>query len=524
MTSPSPQSDASQKSSVSRWAALIAALLGWMFDGAEMGLFSMVGRSAIKDLMHITEPDQEPIVGFWFGVIIAIFLIGAATGGVLFGWLGDRIGRVRAMTLSVLTYALFTGACGFVGSAWQIGVLRFIASLGMGGEWSLGVALVMEVWPNKSRALMAGLIGASANLGYILVGVLGMVLNQALSTIKSSLLAINIPSGMVETLTDHQGWRILMILGALPAILTFLIRIFVPESEKWEHEQGKGTTSHWASRDLVGVMIGALGPLLMIVVWAYEGVPWWGRLLVSFAGLAIAIVGYLYPVKQYLKRLQLGTGSTDNGQTLRRMLIGACLSGVALMGTWGSVQWASSWAHQLTNGDASQQAREWTQIASGFGAVVGTILAALMGDVLGRRISYMILCFASLISSWYFYGRTTEYDMNFLGAVFVLGACTASFYGWLPLYLPELFPARVRATGQGFSFNFGRILAAIGALQAGALMKVFDTPFPIDIAGIRVATLAPGYPAACGCLSTIYLVGVMIIWLAPETHGQDLPE
>jgi MFS transporter, SHS family, sialic acid transporter len=148
--------------------ALAAALLGWMFDGAEMGIFSMVGRQAVKDLLseHLaTLPvdGQERIIGLWFGIIIASFLVGAATGGVLFGWLGDRIGRVRAMTLSVLTYALFTGACGLVGEAWQVGVLRFIASLGMGGEWSLGVALVMEVWPNRSRAFMAGLIGAAAN-------------------------------------------------------------------------------------------------------------------------------------------------------------------------------------------------------------------------------------------------------------------------------------------------------------------------------------------------------------------------
>lgn len=524
MTASHPQQNTSGKSSTGRWAALIAALLGWMFDGAEMGLFSMVGRSAIKDLMAITSSDQEHLVGFWFGVIIAIFLIGAATGGVLFGWLGDRVGRVRAMTISVLTYALFTGACGFASSAWQIGILRFIASLGMGGEWSLGVALVMEVWPNRSRALMAGLIGAAANVGYMLVGFLGMGLNSTLASIKLVLLAIAVPAGMVDTLTDHQGWRILMILGALPAILTFLIRIFVPESEKWTDEKGKGTTSHWATRDLIGVLIGAIGPLMMIVVWSLDSVPWWGRLLVSLAGLAIAIAGYLFPVKKYLDRLWLGTGLADNGQTMKRMLLGAGLSGVALMGTWGSVQWAASWAHQLTNGDAALQAREWTQIASGFGAVVGTIVAALMGDVLGRRVSYMILCFASLLSSWYFYGRTTAYDMNFLGAVFVLGACTASFYGWLPLYLPELFPARVRATGQGFSFNFGRILAAVGALQAGALMKVFDVPYPVEIAGVRIATLAPGYPAACGCLSTIYLVGVVIIWLAPETHGKELPE
>src|SRR5205823_8451205 len=129
-----------------KWMALAAALLGWLFDGAEMGIFSMIGRPAVKDLLNTTD---EAVVGLWISIITAGFLVGAATGGVLFGWLGDRIGRVRAMTLSVLTYALFTGLCGVVGEAWQVGVLRFIASLGMGGEWSLGVALVMEVWPNR---------------------------------------------------------------------------------------------------------------------------------------------------------------------------------------------------------------------------------------------------------------------------------------------------------------------------------------------------------------------------------------
>ena len=90
-----------------------------------------------------------------------MFLIGAASGGVLFGWLGDRLGRVRAMTLSVLTYALFSGLCGFATAAWEVALFRFLAALGMGGEWSLGVALVMELWPNQSRSWLAGIIGAA---------------------------------------------------------------------------------------------------------------------------------------------------------------------------------------------------------------------------------------------------------------------------------------------------------------------------------------------------------------------------
>src|SRR5207237_3941014 len=94
----------------------------------------------------------------WNGVLSAVFLFGAAAGGVLFGWLGDRFGRVRAMVFSVLTYAVFTACCGFAQAAWQLAALRFTAALGMGGEWSLGVALVMETWSAHARPVLAGLI------------------------------------------------------------------------------------------------------------------------------------------------------------------------------------------------------------------------------------------------------------------------------------------------------------------------------------------------------------------------------
>ena len=97
-----------------RWMALTAALLGWMFDGLEQGLFPLAGRPALKELLQTTDEGR---IGLWFGVVTAGFLVGAATGGVLFGWLGDRIGRVRAMTMSVLTYAVFSGLCAFARTA-----------------------------------------------------------------------------------------------------------------------------------------------------------------------------------------------------------------------------------------------------------------------------------------------------------------------------------------------------------------------------------------------------------------------
>src|SRR5262245_50792547 len=153
-----PPSPVTTLSARGRWMTLVAALFGWMFDGLEMGLFPHVAQPALGDLLSTSDRVE---IGRWIAVITAGFLVGAATGGVLFGWLGDRIGRVRAMTLSVLTYALFSGACGLCTEAWQVAVLRFVAALGMGGEWSLGVALVMEIWPGTSRGLLAGVIGSA---------------------------------------------------------------------------------------------------------------------------------------------------------------------------------------------------------------------------------------------------------------------------------------------------------------------------------------------------------------------------
>lgn len=507
------------------WMALIAALLGWLFDGAEMGVFSMVGRSAVQDMLGPTATEND--IGFYFGVIIAVFLVGAATGGVLFGWLGDRIGRVRAMSLSVLTYALFTGACGFAQAPWQLGVLRFIASLGMGGEWALGVALVMEVWPNRSRALMAGLIGAAANFGYMLVGIIGIGLNTILADFTKIMLNMGIAEGTVAMLVRADGWRIMMILGTLPALLTFFFRIFVPESHKWEEEQGKGTTSNWASVDLLGMLVGALGPGLIVYVWSSKALPadylTVIRLLGTLAGLAIAIVGYTYPVFRFLQRT-VASGRLDAPKspwpTVRTMLLGACISGVALLGTWGSTQWAAAWAHKLTQGNplfADAHPKEMTQIWLALGAILGTIFAAMCGDWIGRRLTYCAMCILSLASVYVFYQTHSEYGTSFLVWAFIMGATSASFYGWLPLYLPELFATKVRATGQGFAFNFGRILAAIGGLQMSVLLpSVADVKTKAGISG--------GYPVICSYVSVIYLVGLVIIWFAPETKGKPLPE
>ena len=499
-------------------AALIAAFLGWLFDGFEMGLFPLIGKPALQDLL----PNETPIIqGQWFTVIIAVFLVGAATGGVLFGWLGDKLGRVKAMTLAIFTYAIFTGLCGFVTEAWHFAGLRFIASLGMGGEWSLGVALVNEIWAGRNRAWIAGMIGAASNIGFLLTGLLSLGLNASLETVTHWLGSVGFSQATSDYLLHNRGWRFLAVSGALPALINFFILIFVPESHKWESEKKSGGTSHWATMDLMGVLIACVAAMGIIYVWsplcsAGNAVAF----AVTIVGLAVALWGYLHPVRQYMSR-SVASGSTltgESGVIMRNLLLGAGLAAVALLGTWGSAQQAARWASGLAPKDVTLPIIDYVVIATALGAILVTIITPLVADKLGRRVTYTLLCAASLAASLGFFKTNLpflggEIPQSLIISAFLLGGITASFYGFFPLYFPELFPTSVRATGQGFCFNFGRLIAAIGALQLANLTKLF--------AGNNLSQIQME-ANAYSVLSCIYLIGMVLVWFAPETKGHQL--
>jgi hypothetical protein len=329
----------------------------------------------------------------------------------------------------------------------------------------------------------------------------------------------------------------MMMLGAAPALLTFFIRLFVPESARWQHEHGRGSTSHWQTPDLLGVCIGALAALAMVWLWAEE----FSLLVRVFGSLAAVVVitgGFLFPVVRYLQRAGGGQGTLrDTWPTLRLMLLGACIGGVPLLATWASVQRAPLWADQLADQEAKAttrtlmvaavsspaathaerlqpalvpkaDAKSHTQFWSALGATLASLLGAMLGTWLNRRTAYCLLCISALAACLWFFQGNDRLGPMFLAGAFVAGGMSAAFYGWLPLYLPELFRTQVRATGQGFSFNFGRILAAVGVLQMGNLMLLFDR----------------SVPKACSVMSLIYLLGIGVIWLAPETKGKPLPE
>lgn len=537
-----------------QWYVLFAAFLGWMFDGLEMGLFPLAARPALRDLLN---SPAESLVADWYGYMVAAFLLGAAAGGLLFGWLGDRLGRVRTMALSIGVYAGFTGLCYFAGSPVHLVIFRFFAAVGMGGEWALGVALIMECWPEKYRPVLAGLIGAAANFGFLAISLVAVLFTVNMDT-----------------------WRFMMLAGAAPGLLCFFILALIPESQRWKESVSAGSSK--PIREIFGTslikptMFGIIfASVALIGTWgAVSGfLPLWtDQLAGGDRVLAVSVqlrddapeavtakgvestenasvsengpgsataptgeapkykVRKLHGLKEPVpagERLEYrikvtNQGSEDGAGVVFKDTIPADVFDLTTVKaevegqqdgeptkvdvspdtgelTWsiGSIEYKNS------------RAKGWVQTIISIGAIIGCFSGALLGNWLGRRPAYFLLCLFSFVSCQILFRAFTEYNVGYLLMTGVVGFVTASFYGWLPLYLPELFPTRVRATGQGVSFNSGRILAAVGAMSTSQMM---------------VYWFNGSYPKACATLTFVYLIGLVVIWLAPETKGKPLPE
>ncbi len=456
-----------------QWLVLAAAFLGWMFDGVEMGLFPLIVRPALQDLMSVTGDAR---VGEWNGYLIAAFMLGAASGGLAFGWLGDKVGRVRGMALSILVYSIFTGLCYFVTAPWQLFVLRFIAALGMGGQWALAVALVMECWPDRFRPLLAGVIGAAANVGFLLI----------------SVVAWYFP-------VTSETWRIMMLAGAIPGVLALLIIMFVPESQRW-----KASVDHRRTTPLREVFTPPLlkRTLLGIVFSSVPLIATWGAVS-GWTPLWIEQTRQLELAQPHMTTAQRQEAQAAPTIDDRMKLIRGYtneekeeVSGFLTTAQWKDVA------------DEAAPAKAWVQIMLSIGAIIGCIFGSNLGHRLGRRPAYFVLCVLSFGLCTFLYRGSGSFNLQFLFIVGLVGIVSAAFYGWAPLYLPELFPTRVRATGQGISFNFGRILTAVGAVVTGQLLLAYGGD----------------YAKACSIIVLIYFVGMVVIWFGPETKGKPLPE
>ena len=204
-----------------QWKSGIAAWLGWLFDGLDMHLYTLVAAPFVAQLLDVGVKDSA--VGWYSSVIQASFLVGWALGGGFFGRIGDRMGRSRALMLTILTYAVFTGLSYFAQAWWQLLIFRFLAALGIGGEWAVGAALLSETWPRSWRPWMAAVLQTAVNVGILVAS-----------------LAFYLMSGLPN--------RYVFLVGIMPALITLWIRRAVPETEQWhaaKQAQGRDEPSIW---------------------------------------------------------------------------------------------------------------------------------------------------------------------------------------------------------------------------------------------------------------------------------------
>ncbi|MFN7574846.1 MAG: MFS transporter, partial [Planctomycetota bacterium] len=217
-----------------QWFVLVVAALGWLFDTMDQQLFALARTPAMRELLAETRlVDGQPQViaaskddvNFYGGICTSVFMIGWAVGGLIFGVLGDRYGRVRVMLWTILLYSLFTGLSSFSRGIWDFALFRFLTGLGVGGEFAVGVALVAEVMPNSIRQYALGFLQSCSTIGNVTAAVINI--NLGIAEGNGALKSMELAG---QPLT---AWRLMFLIGALPALLVIVIRARLKEPESW---------------------------------------------------------------------------------------------------------------------------------------------------------------------------------------------------------------------------------------------------------------------------------------------------
>ncbi len=435
------------------WFVLVVAALGWLFDTMDQQLFNIARRPAMRKLLEPSpgvEPDIE-VIAEYSGYATSIFLIGWGTGGIAFGILGDLIGRAKSMLLTILLYSLFTGLSALSVGFWDFALYRFLTGLGVGGEFAVGVSLVAEVMPERARPFALGLLQALSAIGNITAAVISIVLAYLA---RANLIG--------------ESWRIMFVVGTVPALLALVIFRRLKEPERW---QAIASQHSFAQR------LGSYGTELL-----------------------------------------------ENPRWTRNALIGLLLASSGIIGLWGigffsiDLQRAIFRARYVAEGLSASDITfyediwaGWTSVMLNLGAFFGIYAFSTITHHIGRRPAFAISFVLAMISTAFvFWNLRTITDIFWM--IPLMGFCQLALFGGYAIYFPELFPTRVRSTGTSFCYNGARFLGAAGPTAWGLLTsRVFsDYPEPIRYAGVTMCS--------------VFLIGLLVLPFAPETRGQPLPE
>jgi len=232
------------------WRTGIAAWLGWTFDGLDSHLYTLVAAPFVAQLLHVAS-SSDPAVKEKSAWIQGAFLVGWALGGGFFGRVGDLIGRSHTLALTILTYALFTGLSCFAAAWWHLLIFRFLAALGIGGEWAVGASLLSETWPKHWQVWISAVLQTGINIGVLI-----------------ACLTVYFLAGTPE--------RYVFLVGVLPALMVFWIRRSVGEPQEW-HDARLSAAKPPAWGELFkGAVLRTT--ILTIIVCSFSLTAWWAFL------------------------------------------------------------------------------------------------------------------------------------------------------------------------------------------------------------------------------------------------------
>jgi MFS family permease len=456
------------------WVVLIIAALGWLFDTMDQNLFNLVRVPSLKEILHpypddlgkeLSPEEKQKLdadVKKIGPIITAIFIVGWATGGWLFGIMGDRLGRTKTMMITILVYAVFTGASGLVGMwgiprSWELyAAMRFLTGLGVGGEYAAGASLVAEVFPARSRTMALGLLQALSSVG-----------NMMAALITLSLASI-IPEEDQAT-----SWRWAYFIGFIPALLCLWIRRSVREPEGHGKSANPGRIADLFTH-----------PVLR-------------RNTISAVLMATAGVGALWGV---------GFFSTD----MIRGKLNAQAEAVRKRHPEKAEQAAKLKEAGLDEKGIGKKTSIMFLLQNA-GSFFGIYLFAVFAEKVGRKKAFLIsfvLAWASVLLFFWGVSRAGENAYSTaLALAMVMGFCTLGPFSGYTIHFPYLFPMRLRATGMGFCYNVARYLAAFAPFMLGGLSN-------------SMGGLAP----AATVISCVYVLGFIGLAFSPETKGKPLPE